>query len=185
MLLGGTVPEAGVSDMVDQQKSEAYERSIQADTLLAQGRLDEARRAMAEAAALDGTYWVRAELIGRPDDRRIRVSSTVRRTLVPFLAAAGFATDEGGPWAEGRQLARSRAGARHVILLGRGKFGHRLGVGAARWRDAAQVEHYDWRAVGSRTGDLAYSTQLELEAVCARWQELIARHLLPWFDECP
>ena len=170
---------------IDRRHLDAYERSVRADKLVEAGRLQKARRAMAGAAALDGMYSVRAELLGEKDTRRVQVSGTVRRTIVPFLAAAGFDTDDGTRWSEGRILSRRRADVHQSLLIARHKFGQRLGVMTARRRDPSRVESYDWRLVGLRSGSLAYKTQLELEAVCARWCALISSRLWPWFEERP
>jgi hypothetical protein len=168
---------------IDQKKHDAYVKSIEADKLLAMGRITEARRKMEEAAALDTTYAVRAEYIGREDTRKIRVSATVRKILVPFLAQAGFEVSDGGYWAEGKELSRENANTHHTILIGRGKFGHRLSILAARSGDAISPEIFDWRTVGIRSECLAYTTQEELEAVCLRWCDLLTLHVFPWFDE--
>jgi hypothetical protein len=70
------------------------------------------------------------------------------------------------------------------VLIGRAKFGHQLGLLAARWRDPARVEYFDWKAIGNRSGTIAYRTQAELELACSRWCALISMHLLPWLEEC-
>ncbi len=167
---------------IDQDKADAYVKSVEADKLLAAGRSGEARLKMAEAAALDKTYSVRAELIGREDTRKIRVGDAVRRILVPFLAEAGFEVSGGGRWSEGKPLNRNKNGMHNALLIGRDKSGSLLGISAARWRDPNNVEHFNWRAAGIRSGCLAYKTREELEAACSRWRDLINLHLLPWLD---
>jgi hypothetical protein len=167
---------------IDQDKLDAYVKSIEADKLLAAGRLEDARLKMGEAAALDGTYFIRAELIGKEDTGRIRVSATVSKLLVPFLLESGFEVQGGGCWREGKFLNRHKSNVHGSLLIGRDKFGCLLCIGAARWRDPARTEHFDWRTVGIRSGCLAYKTQGELEAACARWCELISLHLFPWLD---
>ena len=168
---------------IDTLSMQAYERSVAAEKLVAQGRVDEGRELMAAAAKLDLTYSVRAEFIGKVDRRRVEVSRTVRRTLVPFLSAAGFGVKGGGAWSEGEFLERSgEGGVDDAVLIGRSKFGHRLGILAAR-RYRSGVEYFDWKGIGLRSGRLAYATQQELEAACGRWQELISMHVFPWWDE--
>ncbi|GAK50710.1 hypothetical protein U14_01943 [Candidatus Moduliflexus flocculans] len=165
---------------IDQNKHEAYVKSIEADKLLVMGRIEDARFTMEAAAALDKTYVVRAELLGRKDPRKIQVSATVRRILIPFLTTAGFAVSGGGRWSEGTFLSRHHEA--HMILIGRDKFGHRLGILAARRRDPSPTEYFDWRTVGIRSGCLAYTTQEELEVVCWRWCDILSWHLFPWLD---
>ncbi len=167
---------------IDQKKLQAYEKGVAADKLLAMGRMKEAQLMMAEAASLDGAYAVRAELLGRPDGRRPRIEATVRKILVPFLVEAGFAIADNGPWTAGKMLNRRRGDCRHMILIGREKFGHMLGVMAMRQREGGKSEYFDWCSACIRSGGLAYATQTELEAVCARWCDLIALHLFPWLD---
>lgn len=166
---------------IDQQNLKAYETSVEADKLLAAGRVEDGRRVMAEAAALSAEYSVRAELFGVSDKRRISVTNTVRRKLVPFLTDAGFALQFGTEWSEGSVFVRRVGDVEQSIILGRTKFGKRLGVNAARWRDPQKVEHFSWAVAGLRSNALAYSTQRELEAVCGRWRELMTEHLWPWF----
>ena len=137
---------------VDEAQHDAYVWSVRADKLLEQGLPVEARQAMAEASSRDLAYSVRAELIGQIDGRRAQVSTTVRRMLMPFLTAVGFHLSEGRTWTEGRSLSRIRGATHDGLLIGRDKFGHRLGVMAARWRDPSNVEYYDWRAIGLRSG---------------------------------
>jgi hypothetical protein len=168
---------------VDKDGHEAYVRSVEADKLLAQGNVAEAQRVMAEAAALDGTYSIRAKCLGQPDSRRPRVSSTIRRIVLPVLVDAGFSVDGGGLWSDGCGLSREVDGVAQSVLIGRHKFGHRLGVTLARYRSPGPAEYYTWRTIGIRSGSLAYATQLELEAVCTRWCELIREYGLPWFGE--
>jgi len=167
----------------DEAKHDAYVKSVESDNLLAMGRIDEARLKMAEAADLDKAYAVRAVLFGREDVRKIQVSAAVRRILIPFLAKAGFEVTGGGGWSEGKFLNRKINNVDHAILIGRDKFGKRLGVLAARTRDLGKAEYFDWRTVGIRSDSLAYKTQEELEAVCAWWCELLAQHVFPWWNE--
>jgi len=138
---------------------------------------------MAEAAGLDGAYAVRAELIGREDARKIQVSATVRKVLIRFLTEAGFAVDGDGGWSEGKFLKRRKNNAGQTVLIGRDKFGCRLGVTAARIPDSGKCEYFNLRTIGIRSDSLACKTQLELEAMCARWCELVERHVFPWWDE--
>jgi hypothetical protein len=171
----------GIHEM-DEAKHSGYIKSVEAEKLLALGKLDEARLKMAEAAELDRTYAVRAELIGREDGRRLRVSATVRKVIIPFLTKAGFEVDGGGGWSEGKFLKRRKNNAEHAVLIGRDKFGYRLSVMAARITESGKCEYFDMRTTGIRSGSLAYKTQTELEAVCTRWCELIARHVFPWWE---
>ena len=76
--------------MIDEQTSRAYELSARADMLAQRGELEQARALMSEAARLDGTYSVRAELLGVADPRPVKVASSVRKLLRPFLLEAGF-----------------------------------------------------------------------------------------------
>ncbi|MBI9049570.1 MAG: hypothetical protein JEZ00_09130 [Anaerolineaceae bacterium] len=158
-------------------------KSVEADKLLALGQIADARASMAEAAALDRAYMVRAELIGQEDARKIRVSTTVRKILIPFLSEVGFAVSDGQRWAEGNFLNRTIGGMQHSILIGRSKFGYQLGLMAAKWQHAHKVQHFDWHIAGLRSGTLAYKTQAELEVVCDRWRDLITRYLYPWFED--
>lgn len=174
---------APTENEIDRNKLDAYLKSIEADKLLATGRIDEARHKMAEAASLDKAYVVRAELIGREDARKIRVGATVRRILIPFLTEADFEVAGGGHWSEGKCLGRKKNNVHNTILIGRDKFGNMLGILAARRRDPGKPEYFDWRTVGIRSGSLAYKTQEELEVVCTRWCSLLSLHLFPWFDE--
>ncbi len=168
---------------INTQAHEAFVKSVEAATMVAEGRLDEARALMAAAAALDLAYAIRAEFIGHSDSRKVAVSKTIRQRLVPFLQEVGFAVRGGGSWSEGNFLERSRAdGTADSVLIGRDKFGHQLGVMAARRRDAG-VEYFDWRTIGIHSRALAYVTQRELEAVCDRWRQLITVHVFPWWDE--
>ena len=166
---------------IDQNKHDAYVKSVEADKLLVIGRIEEARGTMQAAAALDKTYEVRAELIGRKDARKIQVSATVRRILIPFLTTAGFAVSAGGRWSEGKFLYRHNDA--HIIHIGRDKFGHRLGLLAARCRDTSTTDYFDWRIAGIRSGCLAYTTQEELERVCWRWCDILSLHVFPWLEE--
>ncbi len=168
---------------VDQARCDAYVKSVEADALASQGRLEDARRAMLEASALDRCFSVRAELLGKPDGRRVQVSRTVRRVLVPFLIGVGFQVEGADRWSEGHFLSRIRGAAHGSVLIGRDKFGHQLGLLAARWREPTAVQYFDWKAIGYRSGTLAYRTQSELELVCSRWCALISAHLMPWFEE--
>jgi hypothetical protein len=162
--------------------SSAYHKAVEADNALAQGRLEDARSLMAEAAAIDPTYALRAELIGREDGRKIAVRRTVRKTVVPFLAEHGF-VDAGDKWCTGARVMRSHGETYDEVALVGGKFGKILAVeGSLWWTDRRKgAEHFNWSSVGLRGGAFAYATQLELEAVCSRWRVLIAEHLLPWF----
>lgn len=168
---------------IDRKKLTGYERSIEADKLLAKGLIDEARIKMAEAADADKTYSVRAELIGRKDTRQIRVSTTVRLILIPFLTEAGFEVAESGKWAEGKFLRRTKDNVINSILIGRVKFGNGLSIMVAQYQDQSKVEYFDWCTIGIRSGTLAYKTQEELEAVCRRWCDLITLYVFPWFDK--
>ncbi len=167
---------------IDHKKLAGYEKSIEADKLLAKGLIDEARIMMTDAASADKTYSVRAELIGRQDSRKIRVSTTVRQIIIPFLTEAGFNVTEGGKWAEGKFLRRTKDNVINSILIGRDKFGNRLGIMVAQYQDQSKVEYFDWCTIGIRSGTLAYKTQEELEAVCKRWCDLITLYVFPWFD---
>ena len=167
----------------DQAKHDAYVKSVESDNLLAAGRIDEARLRMEEAAGLDKAYAVRAVLFGRKDARKIQVSTAVRKLIIPFLAKAGFEVKAGGSWSEGKFLIRRKNNAEHAVLIGRDKFGNRLGVLAARTPASGKCEYFDWRTLGIRSDSLAYKTQEELEAVCAWWCELIGQHVFPWWDE--
>ncbi|MBN2086388.1 MAG: hypothetical protein JW748_14305 [Anaerolineales bacterium] len=168
---------------IDEAKLAGYEKSVEADKLLAAGRIGEARQKMAEAAELDKAYAVRAELIGREDARKIRVGAAVRKILVPFLVQAGFGIDGGGGWSEGKYLKRRKNKAEQTVLIGRDKFGYRLSVLAARIPDSDKCEFFNLRTIGIRSDSLAYKTQAELEAACVRWCELIERHIFPWWEE--
>jgi hypothetical protein len=150
---------------------------LEADKALAHGDLERARSLMSQAAALDSTYAVRAELIGTADSRAIRVAATVRRILVPFLVSQGFSGESTS------SFARERGDVKDLVLVGRDKFGGRLGLMGASTVGGGPAVYFDWRTVGNRTGSLAYSTQGEIEAVCRRWCELLQSHLLPWFEE--
>jgi len=168
---------------IDQNKHDAYVLSVEADKMLAEGYINEARLKMSEAANLDKAYAVRAELIGHEDKRKIRVSSTVRRIIIPFLIEADFKIKDNVHWSEGKDLQRKINDVNNVVLIGRDKFGNRLSILAAKWKDPKEVEYYDWHSIGMRSGSLAYKTQEELELVCRRWCEIINIHILPWFDK--
>jgi hypothetical protein len=170
-------------DEFDARQIEAYEKSVQAERLAAEGQLDEARELMVAAARLDLTYAVRAEFLGHSDQRKVEVAKTIRRTLVPFLLTAGFGVRGGGSWSEGSFLERKHARGRvDAVLIGRNKFGHRLGVLGARQRPLG-VEYFDWRTAGLRSGTLVYTTQHEVEIVCHLWRQLITEHLFPWWED--
>ena len=172
---------AGIHEIND-RKLRSYELSIHADKAAAEGNLSRANTLMREAASLNRTYEVRARFVGSADRRRVRVTATIRRLLLPCILDAGFSTHPEGPWAEGRFLQRTRGAFTHTLLLGRHKFGKSLGVMASRHAVDVSVAHFDWRRLNFRSGELAYRTQEELDAVCMTWQKLLQTSVFPWFD---
>ena len=167
---------------IDERKSRAYELSVYADKAVAGGDIARARDLMAQAAELDGTYAVRAALVGSVDQRKVRLAPTIRRLLLPGIFAAGFSTHPEGPWKEGVYLERQRGDFTHSLLIGRSKFGGRLGVDAVRRTGPADVQRFDWHRLNMRSGDLAFRTQEEVEAVCIRWREIIELEVVPWLE---
>jgi hypothetical protein len=166
---------------IDQENVRAYELSVEADRLLAAGRVEEGRRVIERAAAVSKEYEIRARFFGVQDTRKIQVSKTIRKIVVPFLMDAGFTLQFGQKWSEGGMFQRLVPDWEHSVSIGRTKFGHGCGVLAACWRDPRKVEYFNWRPVGMLSGTLAYKTQGELEAACQRWCELMSAHLFPWF----
>ena len=167
---------------IDEKKVRSYELSVYSDKAAAQGDLDQAAELMRQAAALNRTYEIRAKFVGSADSRRVRVTATIRRLLLPPILDAGFSTHPDGPWAEGRVLQRTRGPFTHSLLLGRHKFGKSLGVMASRHSVDTGAAHFDWRHLNFRSGQLAYRTQAELESVCMTWLELLQTFVFPWFD---
>ena len=162
----------------------AHAMSVDADRLAAAGKVAEARTLMQAAAELDRAYAIRARTVGQADARRIRLSETIRKALIPFFAELGFKPRGGGKWSMGEFLERERDGCHQSILVGRDKFGGRVGVASAQYRSPDHVEWYSWRQAGIRQGALAYKTQTDLEAACVLWRELVSEYLVPWWDGC-
>jgi len=168
--------------VIDEQTSRAYELSARADMLAQRGELEQARALMSEAARLDGTYSVRAELLGVADPRPVKVASSVRKLLRPFLLEAGFQCNPLGLANGDGIFERVRGTVTHSLLIGRHKLGGRLRVNAARYSDPSAVSYFDWRVTGIRTASLAYRTQRELEAVCGRWTQVLTQWVFPWLE---
>lgn len=167
---------------IDHDKLVAYELSVAAEKLLAAGDMDAAQLKMGQAAALDKTYLIRAKLLVEVDSRKVQVNTTVKRILIPLFSEAGFGTQSGKRWTMGDGLNREQNGWYHSIHVGKGKFGKRLGILAAKWQNPAEVAYFNWCELGIRTDSLAYKTQQELEMVCQYWCQLCRDSLFPWFD---
>ena len=167
---------------VNEVATRAYELSVRADRLLDQGDLAQAKTLMTEAAMIDGTYAVRAELLGVPDTRRVRVNPAVKKLVVPFLTDAGFLQNPLGLAYGDRIFERSRSSNTHFLFISRTKFRQVLGTLAGRYSNPSDVVYFDWRLTNVQSGALAYRTQREVEAVCTRLTELLAQWVFPWLD---
>lgn len=167
---------------IDEKKSRSYELSVYSDQAAAAGDLERARELMREAASLNATYSVRAAFVGSTDPRKVRLSPTIRKVLLPTILDAGFASVPGGPWKEGVVLERKRGRVTHSLYMGRSRFGGRFGMDVARFTSEADVERFDWHRLNMRDGELAFRTQEEVEAVCARWKEILESEVFPWLD---
>ena len=160
--------------------SAAYELAVYADKALRAGDLPKARQLMAKAADLDGGYAIRAAHMGEEDDRRLSVSRTMVRLVVRPLVEAGCTIQPDGKWQATSFLVRDSLPRHMSIFLGRVKFGKALGVDAARWTHPEHVERFDFSSVGLPRGAISYTTQAELEKVCAHWRDLLLDVVLPW-----
>jgi len=167
---------------IDEKKLRSYELSVYADKAAAAGELERARSLMREAAELNAVYSIRAAYVGVEDQRRVRLTPSIRRLLLPCILEAGFLPDPPGRWKETSTIQRHRAGYTHSLSLGRVKFGGRLAVLVARWADPSSVSYFDWHRLNMREGALAYRTQTEVEAVCVKWREILKTAVFPWFD---
>jgi hypothetical protein len=167
---------------IDEKKKRSYELSVYSDKAAAAGDIEQARKLMHEAASLNAAYSVRAAFVGSKDPRKVRLSPTVRKVLLPTILGAGFESVPEGPWKEGARLERRRGGVTHQLYMGRSKFGGRFSIDVARFTSAADVECFDWHRLNMRDGDLAFRTQEEVEAVCARWKEILESEVFPWLD---
>ena len=161
---------------IDEIKARAFALCAAADNALREGSAHVGKKLMSEAAALDATYLVRAEYFGEADQRTVRVAPAIRRILRPELESSGFFEDSRN------YFIRNRTTASDSIYVGRDKFGGRLGLLAAVCVGKSDVVHFDWKLVGNRSGSLAYKTQVEVEAACRHWVEIVRTHVLPWFD---
>lgn len=160
----------------------AYELRVEADKAREQGNISQAADLLRQAAELDATYSVLAELIdSQTPFQRPRVESTVRRLLVPHLAALGFEVPSDGPWKEGQMLTRQRPRGQESVYISRTKSGGMLRLLASR-TVGDDVTYFDTKQIDIRSGALAYRSQEELESVCTRWREIVTRHIVPWFD---
>lgn len=166
---------------IDHQKLRGYELSVQADKFIQAGLFNEAHEVLKKAAESDATYYVRALSVPEPDERKIQVSVTVRKLLIPPILGRGFKTPDGTAWKKGVVLERVAEGIRNSLYIGRQKFGHGLGVDACKQSDEGIVQRFDWRTINLRTGTLVYKTQKELESVCLHWVTLLETHIFPWF----
>jgi hypothetical protein len=158
----------------------AYELSAKAEAARAAGDVERGQALIRQAAELDRTYSVRAELFGSSDPRRVQVSQSVRRLIVPALEANGFHPSAPGAWREGIYFERRVGAMTHNVLIGRDKFGGRLGLSVSKHADETNVIRFNWSDLGILTGTLSYRTQVELEAVCKRWTELLISNVFPW-----
>ena len=172
--LGGRA--INLSHTIDEVKSKAYTLCAQADNALRDGSPEAGKTLMAEAAALDATYAIRAEHFGVSDERTVRVAPAIRRILKPALEARGF-TEESRNF-----FVRHRARALDSIYVGRDKFGGRLGLMVAVCVGKSPALYFDWKLIGNRSGSVAYKTQLEVESACEYWLATIRTHVLPWLE---
>jgi len=165
----------GTSDVV-----RAYELACYADNALRAGRVAEARKLMAEAAALDGGYAVRAAHLGEKDERRKTVGRTLARLVVKPLVAAGCRIEPRGSWSPTSYLVRDCPPWILHVYVGTVKFGGAISVNASRWTDPKDVQYFAFADVGLPRGQICYSTQAELEEACERWRDLLLASVLPW-----
>jgi hypothetical protein len=158
----------------------AYELSRFAELAAKDGDIDRAKELMAEAAALDGGYGVRASLIGTPSKPAARVSRTIaKRVIGPLLEAGCFVQPE-GKWSQASILSRV-VGPRHLDLhVATAMRGAALHVTAARWTRPGEVEYFPFAEVGLPGARISYASQAELEAACAMWVDVLLARVLPW-----
>jgi hypothetical protein len=166
---------------IDSVGTRAYELSVESDRAADGGNVLLAQQLMREAADLDGRYSVRALFVGKSDGRRVRVSPTLRRLVIAPLVDAGFRCGERDSWSPGVFLERRVGEVRHSLLPGIDKFGGAIGMLACR-EAAGRVTYFDWKQSKLRSGRICYRTQAELEAACARWNEILRAVVFPWWD---
>ena len=120
---------------------------------------------------------------------RIRLTPVVNRLLWPQLRELGFRfhdPEEGDTWKEGRCIVRtSGKGREQFLLLGRDKFGHKLGINVSRLLPNGSVDWLDVAKVGLSQQSLSYQTQAEAEAVIQRIAAAIQSQIIPWLEEDP
>ena len=120
---------------------------------------------------------------------RVRLTPVVNRLLWPQLRALGFRfhdPEEGDTWKEGRCIVRtSEKGRDQFLLLGRDKFGHKLGINVSRLLPNGSVDWLDVGKVGLSQESLSYQSQAEAVAVLERIAAAMQSHIIPWLDEDP
>ena len=73
-------------------------------------------------------------------------------------------------------------GREQGVLIGRDKFGHRLGLNVCRQRADGEFEWLNLDAVGVPGSSLGYTTEKELDAVLEQLAITFEATIVPWLD---